>query len=77
MHKTDYDTKHATRDADGGITAKNQSGVNTDAEPRSPIEYKGFTINIGIGQVKVWQQNGHFFGDYPDIVSAKEAIDAK
>lgn len=73
MNRTDYDKKHAIRDADGSITAKDQSGIDADAKPR-PITYRGHTIDVGLGNVKVWDSAGQFVGDYPDVASAKSAI---
>jgi len=36
MNKVDYDKKHATKNADGDITAKNQNGVDVKGRPHKP-----------------------------------------
>jgi hypothetical protein len=39
------------------------------------IKHKGFTIDICIGYVKLWDTSDNFCGEYPDVKSAKSEIE--
>lgn len=68
MNATDYDKSKFKADKYGHLTAKTKDKTH----------YKGFSIDIGIGNVKVWNDDdGGFVGDFPDVKSAKEHIDTK
>ena len=63
MLNVDYDKTKFDADGYGNLIPKK-------------IEHAGYTIDINlIGPVKVWDCQENFVGTYPDIDSAKIAID--
>ena len=64
MNSVDFDKKKFTSDGYGNLTPKTKT-----------TSYNGYTIDVGIGKVKVWDTSDKFFGEFPDIASAKAAID--
>ena len=68
MNNIDYDKTKFDADSHGNLSPKTQDTTH----------YKGHKIDIGIGQVKIWDENdGSFAGDFPDVKTAKEHIDTK
>ena len=65
MNNTDYDKTKFDRDEHGNLSPKTKDTTH----------YKGHKINIGIGQVKLWDESDNFVDDFPDVQSAKEHID--
>lgn len=68
MNNVDYDKSKFTKDEHGNLLPI----VNPDV-----TSYKGFTIDNGIGNVKVWDKSDNYIGDFPDVKTAKEHIDTK
>ena len=65
--KIDYDPKKFTSDGYGNL-----SPIIKDK-----THYKGHIIDIGLCKVKVWDESDNsFVGEYPDLETAKTAIDA-
>lgn len=65
MNSTDYDKSKFSSDKYGNLVKRQKAKV-----------YKGFAIDNGIGNVKVWDKASNFIGDFPDVKSAKEHIDS-
>lgn len=63
MNKVDYDEKQFDSDGYGNLTAKFEY-------------YKNYKIDDGIGAVKVWDCQDNFVNEYPDMKTAKAAIDS-
>ena len=67
MNNIDFSQSKFDSDAYGNLYPK--------AKPKTPKKYKGFTLDVGFGHVKVWDESDVFFGTYPDAETAKKAID--
>ena len=64
MNNPDHDPNVVSKDQYGNLTPKDQE------KKQSPITYKGFTIDLCIGHVKLW-----CLGDFVNIFASKK--DAK
>lgn len=66
MNTTDYDKTKFMSDGYGHLIKKHK---------QTKIKYKDFTIDVGIGHVKVWDTSDNFVNDFPDVKTAKAEID--
>jgi len=67
MLNVDYDKSKFDIDEHGNLFPKVK---------KSKTSYNGFTLDIRIGIVRVWDKNDNFVDDFPDVQSAKEHINA-
>ena len=65
--QVDYDKKKFDADGYGNLYPKTQ-------KHKTPKKYHGFTIDVCCGHIKVWDTSDNFFGEYPDVKTAKHAI---
>lgn len=68
MNATDYDKAKFSSDKYGHLTAKTEPKIQTH-------NYRGYKIDVGIGNVKVWDTSDNFVNDFPDVKTAKDEID--
>jgi len=64
MNSTDYDKSKFSSDKYGHLIPKTKTK-----------KYKGFTIDVGIGNVKLWDASDNFLGNFPDVATAKADVD--
>lgn len=69
MNNPDYDPNVVNADQYGNLTPKDQK-----TEPTSD-KYKGFTIDLCIGHVKLWDQNSDFVNIFTSKKDAKIYVD--
>lgn len=65
MNNVDHDPKKFDVDGYGNLI-----------ENTSDNEYKGFVIEQKIGRVLVWDSSDYFVNEYPNVESARTAIDS-
>lgn len=72
--QVDYDKKKFDADGYGNLYSKIQIIIKKIHQHKTPKKYHGFTIDVCVGHVKVWDTSDNFFGEYPDVKTAKHAI---